>query len=113
MAKKDELQEALPVAEAKADNGSKPPTPVALKSAHDFALATTALEHRAEELKKLSKKNREEGYVREARSIEPDAAAIEHAILPQFRSQRELPLADFERLEKSVGEAIAKFVRQA
>ncbi len=102
------------LADAPATNGApKKPEPVKLASAHDFTLTTQALEHRAEELKKLSKKNSEEGYTREAKSIEADVAAIEYSILPQFRNQRELPLAGVEQLESSVEAALRVFIFRA
>lgn len=82
------------------------PKPVQLRSAHDYTIATTALEFRAADLKKLSQKTRDEGYPREASAIEADAAAIEQIILPQFREQRELPLATVEQLEKAIDDAL-------
>lgn len=83
-----------------------PPKPVQLRSAHDYTIATTALEFRAADLKKLSEKTRSEGYPREAGAIEADASAIEHFILPQFRAQQELPLITVEQLEKAIADAI-------
>jgi hypothetical protein len=84
--------------------------PVKLRTAHDFTLTATALEARAEELKKLSKKNQEEGYSREAKSVQADADAIEYHILPAFRDQRELPLMTVEQVEKEVAGAMRSFV---
>lgn len=83
-----------------------PPKPVQLRSAHDYTIATQALEFRAADLKKLSTKTRDEGYPREASAIEADALAIEHVILPQFRSQQELPLITVEQLEKAIADAL-------
>ena len=105
--------EQTSVLDAATTNGKKTPQPVKLASAHDFSLTTQALEHRSEELKKLVKKNQDEGYHREARAIEADVAAIEHAILPQFRSQRELPLASTEELEIAVEGALRVFIFRA
>jgi hypothetical protein len=91
----------------------KPIEPVKLRTAHDFTLTATALQARAEELKKLSKKNSEEGYAREAKSVEADANAIEFHILPQFRAQRELPLLTVEQVEKEITGALRVFVFRA
>lgn len=92
---------------------TKKPEPVTLRSLHDYSLTTNALEHRVEELKKLAKKNTDEGYVREARAIEADAASIEHQILPCFRNQRELPLVSEAQLEKEVAGALRRIVFSA
>lgn len=91
----------------------KKPAPVLLRSSHDYAITTQALESREEELKKLAKKNLDEGYSREARAIQADADAIEHQILPAFREQRELPLVTSEQLEKEVGSALRTFIFRA
>lgn len=87
--------------------------PVVMRSPHDVQLTQQALEHRVEELKSLSKKNTTEGYVREARTIDADVAAIEHAILPQFRSQREIAFVTTEALEKEVAAALRVFIFRA
>jgi SepF-like predicted cell division protein (DUF552 family) len=93
--------------------GPKKPEPVILRSIHDYSLTTTALESRKEELKKLAKKNTDEGYTREARAVQADADAIEHHILPSFRAQRELPLVSIDQLEKEVAGALNRFVTTA
>jgi hypothetical protein len=82
------------------------PTPVKLRTARDFSLTTTALEHRAEDLEKLSKKTKEEGYFAEARTIDGDVGAIREIILPLFREQKELPLVTHDDLEATVKNAI-------
>lgn len=91
----------------------KKPAPVALRTAHDFSLVTTALEFRKDDLTKLAKKVQEDGYAREARAITADAEAIEQHVLPQFREQRELPFVTHEQLEKEISAALTRFVRQA
>lgn len=93
--------------------GSKKPEPVILKSAHDYSLTQQALEVRKEDLKKLAKKTSDEGYRREARNIQADADAIEHHILPSFRSQRELPFVTGEQLDKEIAGALSVFVARA
>jgi hypothetical protein len=97
---------------APASRPSKPPV-IEFRTEHDLKLAGVALEHRVEELKKLQKKNDEEGYAREARAISADAAAIEHHLLPQLRAQRELPLLSTEQLQKEVEAALSRAVHQA
>jgi hypothetical protein len=92
-------------APARAAAGS-PPKPVKLRTARDFSLTTTALEHRAEDLEKLSKKTKEEGYHAEARTIDGDVGAIREIILPLFREQKELPLVTNDDLEATVKNAI-------
>lgn len=91
----------------------KAPEPVKLRSAHDYSITQFALEQRKEGLVKLAKKTSEEGFSREARAIQADADAIEQAILPQFRQQRELPLVTHEQLEKEVGGALKIFITRA
>jgi hypothetical protein len=91
----------------------KKPEPVVLRTAHDYSLVTVALDSRQEELKKLAKKNLDEGYTREARAISADAEAIEHHVLPQFRAQRELPLVTSEQLEKEISGALRVLVMRA
>ena len=91
----------------------KKPSPVTLRTAHDFSLVTQALEFRKEDLTKLAKKVQEDGYAREARSISADAEAIERHVLPQFREQRELPLVTHEQLEKEIAVALTRFISAA
>lgn len=94
------------------ENGAPPKkaTPVHLRSAPDFEIVTRALDHESEELKKLSKRNSDAGYVKEARRIEADVYSIEHHIAPQFRSQRDLPVVTHEQLAKEVAAAVRLFV---
>jgi hypothetical protein len=96
-----------------APTGPKKPEPVLLRSQHDYTLVTQALDSRKEELKKLAKKNDDEGYKREARAVQADADAIEHHVLPQFRAQRELPLVTTEQLEKEIIGALSRPVTVA
>lgn len=84
----------------------KAPASVELRSAHDFALVTTALKARKDDLEKLSKKASDEGYYREAKTIQADAEAIEFAILPQFAQQTTLPLLTQEQLEERIHAAL-------
>lgn len=107
-----EQTSALP-SDAGKQTAKKKPEPITLRSPHDFTLTTRALEQRVEDLKKLATKNRDDGYLREAMAIEADAAAIEHAILPQFRSQRELPLVSHEKLAEEIEAALRVFVYRA
>lgn len=92
---------------------SRKTKPVELRSAHDYTLTVQALEARAEDLKKLATKNQDEGYTREARSIQADVASIEQHVLPAFRAQRELPLVTEEHLEKEILGALRPLVWQA
>ena len=92
---------------------AKTPEPVELRSAHDYALVTTALEHRAADLDKLAKKNDEEGYSREARAVRADVNAISAHILPQFREQPDLPVVTSEQIEASLKHRIAQHVARA
>jgi hypothetical protein len=93
--------------------GSKKSTAIVLRAVHDVNLTATALEFRAEDLKKLAKKTSEEGYRREARAIQADAEAIEQSILPIVREQRTLPLVTPDVLEQEVNAALRIFVTQA
>lgn len=103
---------ATATAEKQPAAASKPEA-VTLRSAHDYSLTTSALEHRVEELKKLSKKNSDEGYHREARVIDADVQSIEHHVLPCFRQQRELPLVTVEQLEQEIAGALRRPVTKA
>lgn len=103
----DDTQGSL-VSEAPA--GRKEPKPVQLRSSHDYTLTTQALESRVEGLKKLAKKNEEEGYQREARAVKADADAIEHHVLPMFRAQVELPLVTRDQLRKEVEAALRRAI---
>jgi hypothetical protein len=96
-----------------ADLDDGPPTTTAdgregveLRSARDYSLVTTALHFRVDDLKKLGKRNREDGYTAEARAVESDAASIEEFILPQFHAQRELPLATADSVRAMVKDAL-------
>jgi hypothetical protein len=91
---------------------SKAPGPVQLRTAHDYALTVQALESRALELTKLAKKNEDEHYHREARTVQADAAAITEIILPRFRPQGELPLATTEQLRAGIANALRSVVRR-
>jgi hypothetical protein len=91
----------------------KDPQPVTLRSLHDYALTTKALEVRAEELKKLAEKNSKEGYTREARAVLADASSIETQILPCFKQQRELPLVSHDDLEKEITGALRRVLTKA
>lgn len=82
------------------------PKPVQLRTARDYSLTTTALEHRAKDLSKLSKQTREEGYHAEARTIDADVGAINEYVLPLFREQRELALVTHDDLEATVKNAL-------
>ncbi len=92
---------------------AKTPEPVELRSAHDYALVTAALEHRAADLDKLAKKNDEEGYAREARAVRADATAINSHILPQFREQPDLPVVTSQQIETALQHKIAVHVARA
>jgi hypothetical protein len=78
------------------------PKPVTLRTARDFSIATTALEHRVEDLEKLSKKTKEEKYFTGAREIDADIGAIKEFILPLFREQKELPLVTHDDLRATI-----------
>jgi hypothetical protein len=93
--------------------GTKKPAPILLRAAHDYSITQQALEFRAVDLKKLSVNVAKDGYRREARAIQADADAIEQAILPVFREQRELPLVTQDALEKEIAAALRVFVTQA
>jgi hypothetical protein len=82
------------------------PEPIHLPTPHDHKIVADALELRKEDLKALAKKNRAEGYSREASVMDADALALEHHILPAFRSQRELPLVTHEQLSKNIETAL-------
>jgi hypothetical protein len=85
--------------------------PVELRTARDYLLNVQALEERVDNLKKLGKKNDEEGYKREAKTILADAQAIEHFILPRFREQVEMPLKTTKQVRASITEALRPLVR--
>jgi hypothetical protein len=86
--------------------------PLKFVAKRDVAVTEIALQLRGEDLKNLAKKNQQEGYSFEANVMLQDAAAIEHRILPQLRSQRELPLVSFEALEKQVADSISGLTRR-
>lgn len=95
-------------------DGSRPKSDtVRLRSAHDFTLTVQALTARVEDLKKLAKKNEEEGYKRESRAVAADAEAIERFVLPALRDQRELPLVTVETLENEILGALRPMVQRA
>jgi hypothetical protein len=81
--------------------------PLKFVAKRDVELVGIALELRREELKNLAKKNAGEGYHRESNVMLDDAMAIELRILPQLRSQRELPLVSYDDLEKQITAIVA------
>lgn len=97
----------------KAPAAASKPEPVTLRSVHDYSLTVASLEHRVEELKKLAKKNSDEGYDKESRAIAADIASIEQHVLPCFRNQRELPLVTIDQLEKEIAGALRRPVTKA
>lgn len=59
---------------------------------HDMKLVAFAVEERVTRLRALEKKNTDEGYLREARTIAADAARLEKGILPALSlDQAEFP----------------------
>lgn len=104
---------ATATAEKAPSNAAQKPEALQLRSVHDYSLTLTSLEHRVEELKKLAKKNMDEGYEREARAINADILSIEQHILPCFRNQRELPLVSHEQLQDEILGALRRHVTQA
>lgn len=89
------------------------PEPIILPTRHDVKIVLDALELRKDDLKKLATKTQAEGYPREAAVMSADAAALEHHVLPAFRSQRELPLVTPEQLEKNINAALKVPVNRA
>lgn len=87
------------------------PQPVTLRTPHDAALVVRALEERVESLKDLAKKNEKGGYPRQAREQQGDAAALEVYVLPQFKTQQELPLATPEQVRYGIANAIRESIR--
>jgi hypothetical protein len=87
--------------------------PMGLKTPHDVSLVVVGMEGRAEALDKLAKKNEEEGYTREAKSIAADAAAIRENVLPIMRRQLEIPFPKSEDVEKRIATELATLVRPA
>ena len=104
----DQTSFAAPAAETPGNgNGTtKPPKPVELHSAHDFALTRQALTTHADDLEKLVDKVKDQGYSREARTIAADVGAIREVILPKFSAQQELALVSGAALEKQVADAL-------
>lgn len=86
------------------------PEPVQLRTRRDYTLVATAVEHRKEELKKLAKKNEDEGYSRQAREVRQDAEALEYHVLPLLQDQRELPLAGHIEVRAAIADAIRQEV---
>ena len=80
--------------------------PIALPSAHHFALVRIALTERAATLQGIAKKLDGESYAREARIVRGDAEAITEDILPQVSAQRELPLATAADVSSAIKDAI-------
>lgn len=97
------------------DAAAKPmtPEPITLPTRHDVKIVLDALELRKDDLKKLAKRTQEEGYPREAAIMNADAAALEHHVLPAFRSQRELPLVTSEQLQKNILAALKVPINRA
>lgn len=87
--------------------------PVTLRTRRDYTLTTQALEHRADDLEKLAKKNSEGGYPREARTQLSDVAAIRQFILPRFSEQRDLPLVTTETLKAAIGQGLRDIISGA
>lgn len=82
-------------------------------SGYDVTLTIQALEHRADSLDGLAKKNEGEGYAKEARIIRGDSQAIREHILPLYRPQQELALAGFEEVTAGIANNLRQFVRRA
>lgn len=87
-------------------DGKTPPKPIQLSSAHDVALTRHALATHADDLDGVSKKVKEAGYDREARTISADAGAIRQGILPRFGGQTEIALVSPAALEEQIANAI-------
>lgn len=87
------------------------PAPVTLRTPHDAALVVKAIETRTEDLKKLAKNNESAGYQRHARDQRADAAALEIYVLPQFKSQQELPFATSDQVRAGIANALRDVVR--
>lgn len=92
---------------------SDTPEPIVLRTRRDATLAAQALEHRADDLEKLAKKNQDEGYSREARTQLADAATIKELILPSFREQGELPLVTPEQVRGGIAEGLRDIIRNS
>lgn len=92
---------------------ARPAVQVELRNAKDISLLTSTLEHRADELKKLAKRNEDEGYFREGRIISADAGAITEYMLPQIREQGEIEFADEETLTVAIANKLRPLYRQA
>lgn len=80
------------------DRPQKALSPITLASRHDHSLVVQAIEHRLDDLGKLSKKAADEGYASIARTVDADASALREQVLPHFREQRELPLDTFDNV---------------
>lgn len=89
------------------------PEPIALRTPHDIGIVRQALDARASDLEKLSKKNEDTGYSREAKAIDADVAAIRYHILPAFSRQFELPLVTADKLEERITGALRGPVHKA
>lgn len=80
-------------------------------SKHDYVILAQALTSRRDELEKLAKKNREEGYLKEAKAVSADAERISEALLPQCLAQRELPLTSVAEIRAGIANRIRSVIR--
>lgn len=98
--------------ESGGEPAQKPLTPVEFRTRRDMSLVTEALEHRMDSLDKLAKKNDDEGYPSLGRKVKADAMQIREIVLPAFREQRELPIANpgdiLSGVTSLIGPAFAK-----
>lgn len=85
---------------------------IELPTPHHYRLVRQAIEDRADTVKGLAKKLDDEGYLREARVLTQDAAALTEGVLPQFERQAEIPLATADELSSAIVNELRGLVRK-
>jgi hypothetical protein len=72
-----------------------------------YAITRRALAKNADRIEKLASDTKREGFERQAREMIGDAKAIREDILPHFGGEQELPLAQFDDVERAVAAAVS------
>lgn len=83
-----------------------------LPTPHHWRLVKVAVADRIASLKSIAKKVSDEGYTREARTMEQDAMALSEDVAPQLETQAEIPLATADEVQSGVVNSLRDLVRR-
>lgn len=83
-----------------------------LPTPHHWRLVKVAIDDRVSALKSIAKKVSDEGYTREARTMEHDALALSEDVAPQLELQAEIPLATSDEVHSGIANELRALVRR-